>query len=154
MGEILCSFQLIPSEEVQKIPLNDITPKMKDSRWRWRASGARDAQYDNAPIQKPYVRSTAATARPRTSTSDHGVQAQRANANFLETLTIATRLPCDILFCPRSACASSTSAPPRRARPVRGQADHPPRAVLRVDPEAEYVPNNKPRVPPFKVSDE
>ena len=49
-GEILISFQLIPIEEVLKVPLNDITPLMKDVEVEIACVGLREMlPFENRP---------------------------------------------------------------------------------------------------------
>ena len=87
-GELLCSFQLIAIEELAKVPLNDITPPMRDVEVEVNVVGVRDLlSYNNAPIGAPYVeldagdRSTADKIRAtRPSSTPAG-----PDANFLET---------------------------------------------------------------------
>lgn len=159
MGEILCSFQLIPNEEVQKIPLNDITPKMKDCEVEVACVGLREMlSYDNAPVQKPYVEIDCGdrSAEDKYKRTTPSSKPNGANANFLETLTIATRLPCDILFCPSISVRvfDQRASEPGELDPCVGKLTIPLAPYCEWITEAEYVPNNKPRVPPFKISDE
>ena len=157
-GEILCSFQLIPIEEVTKVPLNDITPKMKDVEIEVACVGVREMlSYDNKPIQAPYVqidcgdRSTEDRVRSTKESSKPNGQ----NANFLQTLTISTRMPYDILFCGAiNVRVFDRRAAAARDDPCVGKLTIPLAPYCEWIHEAEYVPNNKPRVPPFKISDE
>ena len=55
-GEILVSFQLLAIEELAKVPLNDITPAMRDVEIEVNVVGVRDLlSYNNAAIGAPYV---------------------------------------------------------------------------------------------------
>jgi len=155
-GELLCSFQLIAQEELGKVPLNDITPPMRDVEVEVNVVGVRELlAYNNAPITAPYIeidagdRSTADRVRAtRPSSTPSG-----PSANFLETLVIHTRLPEDLLFCPSLNV---------RVFDYRGSGNTPVvgKCVIPLAPycewitEAEYVQANRPREPAYKISDE
>ena len=155
-GELLCSFQLIAVEELARVPLNDITPPMRDTEVEVNVVGLRDIlAYNNSPIMAPYVeidagdRSTAEKVRvTRTSSTPSG-----PDANFLETLVIHTRLPDDLLFCP-SLNVRVFDYRGEGNTPVVGKAAIPLAPYCEWITEAEYVPNNRPRTPLYKISDE
>ena len=155
-GELLCSFQLIAVEELAKVPLNDITPPMRDVEVEVNVVGVRDLlSYNNSPIGSPYVEVDAGDR----STSDK-VRATRPSstpagpdANFLETLVIHTRLPEDLLFCPSLNVRVFDFRGPDNT-PVVGKVSIPLAPYCEWITEAEYVPNNRPREPLYKISDE
>ena len=155
-GELLCSFQLIAIEELAKVPLNDITPPMRDVEVEVNVVGVRDLlSYNNAPIGAPYIeldagdRSTADKIRAtRPSSTPAG-----PDANFLDTLVIHTRLPEDLLFCP-SLNVRVFDYRAADNTPVIGKVSIPLAPYCEWITEAEYVPNNRPREPLYKIADE
>jgi hypothetical protein len=55
-GELLCSFQLIAIEELAKVPLNDITPPMRDVEVEVNVVGVRELlSYNNGTIGAPFI---------------------------------------------------------------------------------------------------
>ena len=55
-GEVLCSFQLIAHDELAKVPLDDITPKMHDVDIEVNVVGLREMlPYNNVPIGAPFL---------------------------------------------------------------------------------------------------
>ena len=155
-GELLCSFQLIAAEDLAKVPLNDITPPMRDVEVEVNVVGVRELlAYNNAPIIQPFVeldagdRSTPDRVR-KTNTSS---QPSGPDANFLETLVIHTRLPEDLLFCP-SLNVRVFDYRGADNTPVIGKVAIPLAPYCEWISEAEYVSNNRPREPLYKISDE
>ena len=155
-GELLCSFQLIAMEEMAKVPLNDITPPMRDVEVEVNVVGVRDLlAYNNAPIGAPFVefdagdRSTSDKIRATRPSS----QPSGPDANFLETLVIHTRLPEDLIFCPSLNVRVFDYRGPDNT-PVVGKVSIPLAPYCEWITEAEYVPMNRPRVPLYKISDD
>lgn len=155
-GELLCSFQLIAMDDLNKVALNDITPPMRDVEVEVNVVGVRDMlSYNSSPLSAPYVefdagdRSTTNKVRAtRPSNTPSG-----ADANFLETLVIHTRLPDDLLFCP-ALNARIFDYRGSINTPVVGKVAIPLAPYCEWITEAEYVPNCRPRVPLYKISDE
>jgi len=155
-GELLCSFQLIAIEELAKVPLNDITPPMRSVDVEVNIVGVRELlPYNNAPIVRPYVeidcgdRSTSdkfAATHPSTTPSG-------PDANFLQTLTIHTRLPEDLLFCPQLNVRVFEYSK-QGSTPVVAKCSIPLAPYCEWIKEAQYLPNNRPRIPTVEIVDE
>jgi hypothetical protein len=103
-GELLCSFQLIPGEDIAKTPMNDIMPAMRDCEIEVNAVGLREMlPFENTPLERPWIEVDAGdrSSEDRVQrTSLPGLRAVAAdplgrptpNVNFLQSLTIKTRL--------------------------------------------------------------
>ena len=155
-GELLCSFQLIAAEELSKVPLNDITPAMRDVEVEVNVVGVRELlAYNNAPIAQPFVELDAGdrSTPDRVRKTNPSASPSGPDANFLETLVIHTRLPEDMLFCPSLNVRVFDNRGPDNT-PVVGKVGIPLAPYCEWITGAEYVSNARPKEPRFKISDE
>ena len=86
-----------------QVPLNDITPPMRDVEIELNVVGVRELlSYNNVPIGAPFVEIDAGDrSSPDKVRSTRPSQTPSGpDANFLETLVIHTRIPEELLFCP------------------------------------------------------
>eukprot|EP01114_Cavostelium_apophysatum_P012665 TRINITY_DN2890_c0_g1_i2.p1 TRINITY_DN2890_c0_g1~~TRINITY_DN2890_c0_g1_i2.p1 ORF type:complete len:2032 (+),score=608.70 TRINITY_DN2890_c0_g1_i2:72-6098(+) len=99
-GAVLCSFQLIPYENVDKyLAPPDITPKFKDCILEVSVVGLREMiPFRLLPMQKPFVQincGSEAKVTTRTSTSP-----KSSSPNYLEVIRLDVKIPEDVMFAP------------------------------------------------------
>ena len=172
-GDILCSFQLLPVEETKKLAGNDIRPPTRDCEVEVNVVGLREVlPVDNVPLGKLFVEVDLGD-RSSESKVQRTVASNRptpASPNFLSTLTIPVKLPDSALFCPalnvrvfdaepQKAPTSASAAPPSDgdallAEHCVGQLSIPLAPYCAWLGSEVCVPNNRPRIPAFKISDE
>eukprot|EP00033_Pygsuia_biforma_P002484 GCRY01002754.1.p1 GENE.GCRY01002754.1~~GCRY01002754.1.p1 ORF type:complete len:1277 (-),score=458.89 GCRY01002754.1:265-4095(-) len=102
-GEILCSFQLIPIEEVDNVPTRSIVPEFKDCHFEASLVGLRGLlPYKMLAIQKPFIELDCGDRKDKSQVAKTKPcdKPTGANPNHLETLSIPVKVPMNPLYAP------------------------------------------------------